>query len=157
MKSILFLVLPLFFGLSLSRFDKSVFYQSLKSDSVEEIQLQIEKLDEVKDRNIDAYKGTLLIKMSRYLNAPKDKLTSFNRGKALLESAITAYPDNIEYRFLRLTIQENCPKMLNYNQNIEEDSQLVVQHFSDFDTITQKAIKGYASLHKEGTLKTLTE
>lgn len=157
MKSVLFFVLPLFLGLALTSFDKSAFYQSLKSESLEEIQLQIEKIDEVKDRNIDAYKGTLLIKMSKYLSAPKDKLTSFNRGKALLESAIKAYPKNVEYRFLRLTIQENCPKMLNYNQNIQEDKELVLQHFNEVDATTKKAITTYASAHENGALKTLSK
>lgn len=157
MKALFLLLIPVVFGFSSLEFDKARFYQSLKSESIEEIQEEIEKLENEKTGNMDAYKGTLFIKMSKYLTAPKDKLTSFNRGKALLESAIQSYPKNIEYRFLRLTIQENCPKMLNYNQNIKEDTEMVLQNFDKVDATTQMAISTYASKNQNGALKSLSK
>ena len=66
-----------------------------------------------------AKKGALLMKKASLVRKPGDKLKVFKEGSKLLEAEIAKLPKRIEYRFLRLIIQENCPKFLNYSNNIE--------------------------------------
>ena len=54
-----------------------------------------------------------------------EKYESFTKGKKQLESIIKKYPDNIELHFLRLTIQDNLPSFLGYDDNISEDKNFI--------------------------------
>jgi 1-aminocyclopropane-1-carboxylate deaminase/D-cysteine desulfhydrase-like pyridoxal-dependent ACC family enzyme len=76
---------------------------------------------------------------------PKDKLEVFKKGKDLLEKAITANKKNTEYRFLRLMIQENAPKILKYSSNINEDATWIKEHYSKCSAEIIQAIKNYAA------------
>ena len=77
-----------------------------------------------------AYLGAILMKESQFLSSAKEKLAQFNKGKVLLEAEITANQSVVEYRFLRLMIQENCPKILKYTSKIQEDSRIVAKEFA---------------------------
>ena len=50
------------------------------------------------------------------------KLSYFNEGKEALEQAIKKYPNNSSLRSVRLAVQSRAPGILNYDQNMEEDS-----------------------------------
>jgi hypothetical protein len=61
------------------------------------------------------YYGAGKLMMAKYLFSPYSKLKTFNEGKLLLESAIQRDSQNVELRFLRLSIQNNSPSILGYN------------------------------------------
>jgi hypothetical protein len=77
----------------------------------------------------------------------------FNAGKKILESEIKTNSENVEYRFLRLLIQENAPKVLKYNGNVEEDAIAIVAGYSKLKESTKNAIESYAK--KSASLKGL--
>lgn len=81
---------------------------------------------------LKAYRGTALtISADNSLN-PFEKLSVFNKGKALLEEAIKAEPANTEIRFLRFSVQSECPSFLNYSMNIIEDKNHLLNHWKTF-------------------------
>lgn len=59
-----------------------------------------------------------------------DKLSYFNQGTALLDEAVNLEPYNPEIRFLRLSVQEKSPRMLNYNNFIEQDASVILDSFN---------------------------
>ena len=88
---------------------------------------------------LKGYIGGLHIARSKH--APIfDKMSSLNTGTELLEGAIKDKPDNIELRFLRLTIQLNLPSFLNYNDHVESDKKFVLKHYKAAMPVLQDRI-----------------
>jgi len=67
-----------------------------------------------------AYQATSTCMMADYVFSPIKKLKYFNKGKADLEELI-AEERSVENVYLRLLLQLNIPKFLNYHKNIDED------------------------------------
>jgi len=82
---------------------------------------------------LKAYYGAASAAAPACLNSPMSKLSSFRRGKQLLDEAVFQQPDNTEIRFLRFATQTKAPAFLGYNQNTGNDKQIIVktiEHFS---------------------------
>lgn len=122
----------------------ATFYEALYSESLETIESALAEFDKEESTGIvEAYKGGLLMKQAGLLKTPAEKTKSFKAGHLLLESAIKADPTNAEYRFIRLTIQENAPEILKYNKNIEEDKGFVLEGYKNMDAKTRAYVLGY--------------
>ena len=125
--------------------NKTDFFSVFESNSLDEIEVQILVLEKEKSSNEkNAFLGALLMKKARFMKTPKDKIDVFKKGKVLLEDAIKKDPENTTYRFLRLAIQENCPKILKYNSQIQADAKIVKLNLSKLDATTKKYIHRYA-------------
>ena len=74
---------------------------------------------------------------------PISKLKLFKKGHKLLEAAIKEDPNNTEFRFLRLMIQENAPGILGYNVNEEKDSEFIRKEYKSLPEDLQKTISDY--------------
>jgi hypothetical protein len=61
---------------------------------------------------------------------------------------IAAEPDNVEYRFLRLSIQEHTPKIVGYKSNLEADKAFIIKHFAKLSLVVQRAVKDYSKESK---------
>lgn len=57
------------------------------------------------------------------------KYSYFNKGKKILNEAVSKDPDNLEIRFLRLLCQDKTPRVLGYTQYLEEDKAFVVREY----------------------------
>ncbi|MGZ4033878.1 MAG: hypothetical protein ACXVP4_03360, partial [Bacteroidia bacterium] len=103
----------------------------------------------IKSNNTDiistAYKGAISAAMANHLKDKKEKLNLFNSGKKLLEQSITADSSNIETRFLRFTIQSNCPKILGYNKQINSDKNFILKNYSSANSVIKKMISSFAT------------
>jgi len=55
-------------------------------------------------------------------------LKTFNSGKQNIDAALGLDPENVEIRFIRLSVQKNAPSFLGYNSNIKEDSDFIKKH-----------------------------
>jgi len=131
------------------KIDKSNFYEALESNSESVISEKIaalEKLNSSKDK--DAYIGALTMKRAKFMKTPKEKATIFRAGRDMLENSINKAPNNAEYRFLRLIIQENSPKILKYNHDIQKDVEIINNAFHSFDTTLKRVVKNYAAESK---------
>lgn len=125
--------------------DKLSYYKAFESNSEEKIESKLSNLEKMSASTTkDAYIGALIMKHSQFWETPKEKATHFREGKNLLEQAISSKPTNAEFRFLRLAIQENTPKVLKYKINLEEDKNLIIEKFGTLDAIVKKVIKTYA-------------
>lgn len=115
---------------------------SNKEDDIDNVMSKIEVLSSTTP--LEAYKGVLLMRKADFATTPKKKLDTFKLGHKLLEEAIVIEPNNVEFRFLRLMIQENAPKVLKYNSQTIEDGNLVKEHFKVLDSKLQGQIVAYA-------------
>ncbi|CAZ96195.1 hypothetical protein Q4603_15555 [Zobellia galactanivorans] len=98
------------------------------------------------NKTLVAFKGAVTTMMAKYAKGIKEKKTFFKEGAELLEFAIAAEPDNVEIRCIRLSVQENVPKITGYTKNIEEDKQFIIENFNTIPNKNSKDfVKGYIS------------
>lgn len=86
-------------------------------------QATISELEKNKNESVLflGYLGALQTINANHVSNPITKLKTFKRGKQNIESAVKADPNNVEIRFIRLSVQKNTPTFLGYNVNINED------------------------------------
>ena len=136
------------------KFDKSTFYEVMKSGTVDAVDNQIELVKSAApEKDKEGYEGALLMKKAGLLKKPKDRLSSFKQGRIKLETALMADNDNTELHFLRLIIEEHAPKIVRYHSDIEKDKDLIVKNFKSLSPAVRHAILDYSEnskvLHKE--------
>ena len=108
-----------------------------KVDSFNESLKNVTKND---DKRLVAYKGAAIALAARYLKGAKQKSETFKSGVELVEFAIDKKPLDLEVRFVRLSIQQNSPKFLGYNKEIEGDKNYIL---TNYNTIRSKKFKKY--------------
>lgn len=138
---ILFLV-ALTFAASIDRLG---FYRAFESNSQSKMESEISNLKSAKSSATkDAYLGALIMKKSQFMSTPKEKAEVFKEGRTLLEASITKEPGNGEFRFLRLAIQENVPKVLKYSSDIAADKAVILKTYGSMDATLRKVIREYS-------------
>lgn len=108
------------------------------------------------NKTLLAYKGASIALKSKFTADRKLKRDLFVEGVTLVESSVKSEPNNIEIRLIRLSIQENTPKLLKYKSNIEEDKKIIVASFEkqpkdlkEYITIYIKQSKGFTEKEKQ--------
>ena len=129
-------------------FDLSIFYKAIAGNDANELNAVLTDLKESSVAGKEAYEGALLMKKAGLLSKAKEKLKVFKQGREKLEAAIERYPNNYEYRFLRLIIQENVPKIVKYKSNIKDDSMLIRTSFKKLPPVVQQAVRDYSKKSK---------
>jgi len=97
-------------------------------------------ISEQDDATLVAYKGALLTLKAKFTRSIKSKKSYFKEGVALLEHAISEEPENIEIRCIRMGVQENSPRIVNYKGQIAEDKKFLLDHY---DTIKNQEVKEF--------------
>ena len=127
------------------KFEKTAFYSVMKSGDIAAIDNEIQNLSTAPEKERAGYTGALLMKKAGLLKKNKDKLKSFKEGRIKLETALMADPDNTEFHFLRLTIEEHSPRIVKYRSDIEKDKAFVIKNFKSLSPAVQHAILDYCS------------
>ncbi len=129
-------------------FDKEKFYKVFSSNDLPLVTSELKTIQSISFSEKDAFEGALLMKKAGLVTNPKDKLSLFKSGHQKLELAIKQASSNTEYRLLRLMIQENAPGFLGYNNNLNEDKNIIVANFKTLSPIIQQTIRNYSSNSK---------
>lgn len=128
-----------------AQIDKGVFYKALSSGQEDSIDRALARLQTEKSSpKVNAYKGALTMKKAGFVKGVGGKVKTFKKGAELLEDEIKSNPDNTEFRFLRLTVQEHAPGILKYNKEIDADKQAVVSGYDKLDADLKTVIADYA-------------
>ena len=127
---------------------KQAFYNAMASTSAAVWNKQLEAVSTLTGNDKSAFRGALLMRKSGSQKTPGQKLSMFKQGHKLLEAAISQEANNPEFRFLRLMIQENAPKVVGYSNNIIDDARLVKASYKSFPESVQKAVLSYSKTSK---------
>jgi hypothetical protein len=95
------------------------------------------------DKVLWAYKGAAISLKAKFTKTIKEKKSLFIEGVKCIENAVKSEPNNLEIRLIRLSIQENAPKILNYRKNIDEDKKLLLSNFEQQNLSLKEYIKKY--------------
>ncbi len=79
-----------------------------------------------------AYHGGGLVILANHLWAPTSKLSSFNKGTAEIDEAISEDASNPEIRFIRYSIQLKAPSFLGYNKHLAEDRKIIFEKLANY-------------------------
>jgi hypothetical protein len=97
------------------------------------------------DKVLVAYKGAVSTIMAQFGKGIKEKTDLFKEGRDLLEYAVKAAPENIEIRCIRMSVQENSPKIVGYRDNIEDDKKFILTNYKHTRSKeVKKFVKNYA-------------
>ena len=124
-------------------FDKLAFYQVMEKAGSEELDNEIKLIASTTGINKDAYTGALLMKKAGFEKGAAKKLNVFKQGHVKLEAAIKKDQQNAEWRFLRLIIQENAPKVVKYRSEIKSDAAYIQSSFKGLSSDVQSAVMDY--------------
>lgn len=97
------------------------------------------------DETLLAYKGASIALKSKHASGLKQKKEGFIKGVSILEGVIKANPNNVEARLIRLSIQENTPKLLKYKENIEADKKQILLLFNKQSADLKEYVKKYVN------------
>lgn len=86
----------------------------------------LETLNDNASPVLQAYQAAGKILLARYKPIPA-RMPVINSAIRQLEELIQAYPGKHELYFIRLTLQEHLPKIVQYHQHINEDRQLLLE------------------------------
>ncbi len=135
-------------ALFIQQFDKSAFYNVMKSGGIREINTELALVDAASIKEKEAYAGVLLMKKAGLAEKPKDKLNLFRSGRIKFDTAIFTDSNNAEYHFLRLSIQEHAPKVVKYKGQLEQDRNFIILHFNKLSAEVQHAVIDYSKSSK---------
>ena len=133
---------------SFQTFDKGAVYGAMAAGNREKIDEELSVVRGSDTKEKEAYEGALLMRKAGLLNRAREKLATFKSGYIKLERSVAADTANIEYRFLRLMIQEHAPKVVHYDKDRDRDSKAIIQSFSTLSPVLQKAILNYCPSSK---------
>lgn len=77
------------------------------------------------------YLGAYQAIWANHVGNPFSKLKTFNQGKDNIQKAIEEDANNVELRYLRLSIQKNVPAILGYRNMIQQDTDFLKAHIKD--------------------------
>jgi hypothetical protein len=141
-------LLSMFFCLQMHASDTAdikEFYRVFSSDDLMKVNTGIKNLESGKHvMQFNAYKGAMQMKKAVLEKTPEAKLSAFKTGYRLLETEISKSPQNAEFRFLRLAIQEHAPEILKYNKNLQEDRKIIKDGYRKLDSVIQVYIQKYS-------------
>ena len=124
---------------------QSAYYKSFNSSDIKVISEELGQIAKHSHKDTLAYSGALKMKMAGLLSSPAEKLKIFKEGRKQLEEAISSDPENVEYRFLRLIIQEHAPGIMKYKSKLEEDKSVVIKKYRTASPVLINEIKRYSA------------
>lgn len=137
----------------LSDLNRTAFYKAMESDNKTLVDAQISELNSAPSATKNAFLGAMTMRRAGIGLNPVSKLALFKKGHKLLEAAIQQDPNNTEFRFLRLMIQENAPGILGYKVDEEKDSEFIRKSYKSLPEDLQKTIADYNKTSKVLKLK----
>lgn len=146
MKSITLLIISTFLCGSLSIAKpvdtleiRTLFYDAVyNSKKADELVVYLQNISDNKKAIIEGYRGMSHLLLAKHGYNPYTQLKEFYKGRELLEKAIKTDSENVELRFLRLSVQVNAPFFLNYSNKIEDDKKMIRKKYSTLKDIDLK-------------------
>lgn len=98
------------------------------------------------DAVIKGYKAAAQIMEAKI--AKQNRKAMVKSGATNLENIIKSNPNNIELRLIRLSVQENIPKIVGYRGSLKDDKAFILNNYSKQNTALKNYIKNFAAQSK---------
>lgn len=92
---------------------------------------------------LTAYKAAALTLKAKFSTDFSQKKKLFTEGASLLEETLKKDASNAEIRMIRLSIQENAPKIVKYSDKKEEDKAFLLKNYNKQNSEVQFVLKQF--------------
>ena len=116
---------------SIAEIRKLYMTASSSETNAKEFVFKLKDVTKEDNKTLVAYKGASLVIVSKLEKKVSDKSKKFKEGASLIEYAVNMEPDNYEIRLVRLSVQENVPKVVNYSGNKKEDKKFILNNYNE--------------------------
>ncbi len=120
----------------------------MRSGKMDDVNRELELINTGSSPEKEGYEGAMIIRKAGLVKLPTERLKLFKKGRIKLETALQNNPDNGEYHFLRLIIQENAPKIVKYSNDLEADRQFVKKAYKTFSPSLKEIVLNYSKNSK---------
>ncbi|MEO7314639.1 MAG: hypothetical protein ABIW47_05615 [Ginsengibacter sp.] len=118
---------------------RSMYMKANESEKIcKDLITLLKPYDESNNPLFMGYKAGANMIMAKHSMNPISKMSWFNKGKKMLETAIQANNKDVELRCLRFGIQSNVPSFLSYKQDIQKDKKFILQSYPHVQDATLK-------------------
>jgi hypothetical protein len=128
--------------------NRTAYYKAMELNNKDLVNGELAELKTAPDEIRDAFTGAMLMKKASFTAAASTKLHLFRQGHKMLEDAIKKDPDNVEFRFLRLIIQEHAPGILGYKNDLQKDSDQISKSYKSLPEDVQQIMIDYSKKSK---------
>ena len=140
MKRVLFFLLLLMMEKQIFATDltyiRNLFFEASQSKQKTDMMMQTLLKAEDKSKPIlRGYTGMTYMLLAKHGFNFVARYNNFQKGKEMLEKAIYEDKNNVELRFLRLSVQMNVPTFLNYSKEIENDKAFIRMNYTSIKDI----------------------
>ncbi|GAA4165331.1 hypothetical protein GCM10022217_37360 [Chryseobacterium ginsenosidimutans] len=101
------------------------------------------------DAVIQGYKAAAQIMGAKI--ATKNRKALVKTGATSLEAIIKSNPNNAELRVIRMSVQENIPKIVGYRGSLKDDKAFLLNNYAKQNTALKNYIKRFAAQSKTMT------
>ncbi|WEK68543.1 MAG: hypothetical protein P0Y62_11845 [Candidatus Chryseobacterium colombiense] len=101
------------------------------------------------DAVIQGYKAAAHIMEAKITK--NNRKTLVKSGATSLEAIIKSNPNNVELRVIRMSVQENIPKIVGYRGSLKDDKAFLLNNYSKQNTALKSYIKRFAAQSKTMT------
>ena len=149
MKTIFLAFFILFFSIpSLTEIRKLYASANNSESNAKEFAQTLIEVNKGDNKTLVAYKGASIAILSKLEKKVSDKSKKFKEGAGLIDFAVANEPNSIEIRMIRLSIQENVPKIVNYRANKKEDKKFLLDHYKEQTGVLKTYIGDFISQSK---------
>ncbi len=135
-------------GTSLSIEETRVAFEQAAEDEIKNEVLLKNLGGPLTDPVLIAYRAATEALMGKFASTPWNKYSWCKQSMKTFRLAVRADSENIEIRYLRITIQSHLPSILNMSGDMEEDKRIILQNINKFTEIQQrKKIANYLIQH----------
>jgi hypothetical protein len=83
--------------------------------------------------------------------AKENRKALVKSGATNLEAIIKSNPNNVELRLIRMSVQENIPKIVGYRGSLKDDKAFILNNYSKQNAALKSYIKRFATQSKTMT------
>jgi hypothetical protein len=116
------------------------------SDANTEAFINIAEKQSGSDAVTTGYKAAAKIMEAKIAKSNRKALVK--AGATNLESIIKSNPNNIELRLIRMSVQENIPKIVGYRGSLKDDKAFILANYGKQNTALKNYIKRFAAQSK---------
>lgn len=106
---------------------RNLFYKGVEDeDLTEQLAEKLESVVKPTAYEI-AYLGGAYVLRAKHAYNPYNKISWLKKGDKKIGTAISLYPQNIEFRFMRFSYEHYLPEFLGMSEHLEVDRQTIVK------------------------------
>ena len=95
------------------------------------------------DPAVSGYRLAAEIVGAKFSKSLEQKKVILKNGITKLEKLLASNPQNVELRLIRLSVQENMPKIVGYHKNIQEDKNFIIKNYNSQSTVLKQYISSF--------------